>query len=274
MITFATVGRNEAATLERPVSEALEAAAPGDRVWFVDSDSSDGSAHVAERLGADVIRAPAGKGRAMAAAVERCETSHICFLDADLVSTTRPAPLALREALERTGASMVVAQFDWRGGPGVMSHVTGIWRPLAGDLFPEAMGIAPRFPLTGFRILETDLARGPLPPGFGIECHLNIRAAVEGRSTETVDVGEFVGAVRRQPALARDMAAAILDLAEEHRRLDRELRPRWEAWVDEVDAVIRSRPPDDQPLGAWRAELAAAAARRRPPRYAAESAPA
>jgi glucosyl-3-phosphoglycerate synthase len=265
VITFAVVGRNEAGTVERVVREAFEATRPGDRVWFVDSDSSDGSADLAGRLGAELIHAPAGKGRAMAAAVERCDTSHICFLDADLVSTTQPVALALREGLERTGASMIVADFDWRGGPGVRSHVVALWRPLAGELFPEALAIAPRFPLSGFRVLEIDLAGRPLPPGFGVEAHLNVRAAVEGRRIATVDVGEFVGAVRRQPALSTDMATAIFDLAEAHGRLDAELRPRWEAWVEEVDAVIASRPPNGGPLGDWRARLAAAARRPRPP---------
>jgi hypothetical protein len=136
-----------------------------------------------------------------------------------------------------------------------------------GDLFPEALGIAPRFPLSGFRILEADLADGPLPPGFGVETHLSIRAAIEGRQTETVDVGEFVGTIRRQPTLSMDMATAIFDLAETHGRLDLDVRPRWEAWVDELDAVIASRPPDGGDADAWRARLAAAASRPRPPRW-------
>jgi glucosyl-3-phosphoglycerate synthase len=264
VITFAVIGHNESDTLERVLDQAWEAAGPGDSVWFVDSDSSDGSAAQASRLCAEVVRAGRGKGRAMAAAVDRCETTHICFLDADLVSTTRNVPLALRDELERSGASMVIADFEWHGD-GVMSHVVGIWRPLVGDLFPEALVVSPRFPLSGFRVLDVELARGPLPPGFGAETHLNIRAAVEGRRTATVDVGLFVGAIRRQPALSADMANAIFDLAESHGRLDPAMRPRWQDWVGHVDAVIAARPPEGGSVDRWRADLAAAAARPRPP---------
>jgi hypothetical protein len=159
---------------------------------------------------------------------------------------------------------MVVADFDWHGD-GIMSHVLGVWRPLAGDLFPEALDIASRFPLSGFRILDLELARRPLPPGFGVETHLNIRASVEGRHVASVDVGVFVGAIRRQPTLSAEMAAAMFDLAEAHGRLDPRMRPEWEAWVDAVDAAIASRPKHGGGVEAWRARLAAAAARPRPP---------
>jgi hypothetical protein len=57
VITFATVGRSEAATLERPVREALEAAVPGDRVLFVDSASSDGSGSTSPTTASPASRA-------------------------------------------------------------------------------------------------------------------------------------------------------------------------------------------------------------------------
>ncbi len=46
--TFAVVGRNEAERLAGMVGLALEAAQPGDRVWFVDSASEDESIAVRE----------------------------------------------------------------------------------------------------------------------------------------------------------------------------------------------------------------------------------
>src|SRR4051812_44348578 len=115
MITFAVIGHNEAPTLRYMLDQVAAAVRPGDRVLFVDSASDDGSAELAARLGAEVLRAPLGKGRAMAAAVDRCETSHICFLDADALQTTRNVPLTLRDTLESSGADMVVADFVWRG---------------------------------------------------------------------------------------------------------------------------------------------------------------
>ena len=71
MFTFAVVGHNEAPLLATAVRQAMEAVEPGDGVWFVDSESSDDSAAVARSLGAEVVPAPLGKGRAMAAALIR-----------------------------------------------------------------------------------------------------------------------------------------------------------------------------------------------------------
>src|SRR2546423_12803422 len=93
------------------LDQVAAAVRSGDRVWFVDSASDDDSPELAAQLGAEVLRAPLGKGRAIAAAVEHCETSHICFLDADVLATTRNVPLTLREGLEGSGADLVVAEF-------------------------------------------------------------------------------------------------------------------------------------------------------------------
>ena len=65
MITFAVIGHNEAPTVANAIGQAAEAAESGDRVWFVDSASTDDSAAIATSLGAEVIAAPLGKGQAM-----------------------------------------------------------------------------------------------------------------------------------------------------------------------------------------------------------------
>jgi hypothetical protein len=266
LITFAVIGHNEAPTLRYMLDQVAAAVKPGDRVWFVDSASDDGSPELAARLGAEVLRAPLGKGRAMAAAVERCETSHICFLDADVLETTRNIPLTLREGLERSGADMVVADFVWLG-KGVLAVEMTIWRPLAGDLFPEALGTAPQFPLSGFRVLDVELARGPLPSGFGVETHLNVIGALDGRTTATVDIGVFVGVIRPHASMYQEVAMTILDLAEARGRLERAARPAWEAWVNETVAVVAEcRSGDGIMAERFADELAALAARPRPPR--------
>lgn len=265
MITFAVIGHNEAATLRYMLDQAAGAVRPGDRLWFVDSASDDGSPELAARLGAEVLRAPLGKGRALAAAVERCETSHICFLDADALETTRNVPLTLRDGLERSAADMVVAEFVWPA-KGVLALTTTIWRPLVGDLFPEALGTAPRFPLSGFRLLDVELARGPLPSGFGVETYLNLVAAIDGRMTATVDVGVFSGPVRPHPSMYHEVAEAILDLAEACGRLERAARGPWDAWVSETFAVITEcRSGDGIVAERFAEELAKLAARPRPP---------
>ena len=266
MITFAVIGHNEASNLHHVLDQVAAAVRPGDRVLYVDSASDDGSAEVAARLGAAVLKAPLGKGRAMAAAVERCATSHVCFLDADVLETTRNVPLTLREGLQRSGADMVVADFVWPA-KGILTITASIWRPLAGDLFPEALGTAPRFPLSGFRVLDVELARGPLPGGFGVEAHLNVIGAIGGRTTATVDVGEFVGHIRPHPSMYQEVAVAILDLAEARGRIARSARPAWEAWIAETVARVADLRSRDGSFPERSAEeLAELAARPRPPR--------
>ncbi|HEV7845435.1 MAG TPA: glycosyltransferase [Thermoleophilaceae bacterium] len=257
MITFAVVGHNEVALLANALEQAHAASRSGDRVWFVDSASSDGSGELARRLGTEVLRAPLGKGRAVATAVERCRTTHICLIDADLESTTANAPETLRDALKRTGADMVVGEFDWPEKP-FRPVTTMIWEPLAGALFPEALRPAGRVPLSGFRILDVALARGTLPEGFGLEVHLNIVGSLDGRRTETAHFGSYAGPVRPNPGLPAEVAAAILDLAESRGRLAASARAEWEAWLEPVLALIADTTADDH---ARRTLLTEAAAR-------------
>jgi glycosyltransferase involved in cell wall biosynthesis len=73
-LTFAVVGHNEAERLHVAVQQARAAAGPRDEVWFVDSASTDDSCARAAALGARVVPAPRGKGRALAAALAQCPT--------------------------------------------------------------------------------------------------------------------------------------------------------------------------------------------------------
>lgn len=254
-ITFAVVGHNEEALLSNALDQVHEAATPGDPVWFVDSASTDGSAELARRLGARVVAAPLGKGRAVAAAVALCETSHICLIDGDLESTSRNAPATLRAALAETGADMVVAEFTWPAKP-FRPVTTSIWRPLAGELFPEAVASVPLLPLSGFRILDVELARGPLPPGYGLEVHLDVVGSLDGRRTETVDIGMYSGPIRRNPGIAGEIATAILDVAECYGRLAVAARPAWDEWLAPVLQLIEDTDADDTVRQALLAEAA------------------
>src|ERR1700736_4489236 len=145
--TFAVVGRNEAQTLGGVIQAARQAACAGDSVWFVNSGSSDGSAAIARRLGVEVIEAPAGKGRAIASALGRCETRYLCLLDADWVEWEINIPLELRAATLQGGAEMVVGSCtDGR------RRVTApmLYWPLVDALFPD---LARDFPDVGCDVL-------------------------------------------------------------------------------------------------------------------------
>jgi len=83
------------------IAAARGAARPGDEVFFVDGGSSDGSAGLARAEGVEVVAAPEGKGRAVAAALERWNgTGWLCLLDGDITAGAEHAAAQLREAVE------------------------------------------------------------------------------------------------------------------------------------------------------------------------------
>lgn len=242
--TFAVIGRNESETLTGMVEQALAAAEPGDEVVFVDSASTDDSAEVAAATGVRVIEAPRGKGRAVAAALAACDGGYACTLDADLGSSERNIPAELRAAAAGSGVDMLVGEFTEHARR--RSVQPAIYRPLARALFPESLERFHAVPISGFRVINAELELGDLPPGYGVETHLNLWHTIHDRPTATTDLGEYVGQLRgyaNVAEIATDVAAAILDLAVEHGRLREEARPEWDRWAHEVVAVIASQPP-------------------------------
>jgi hypothetical protein len=226
--TFAVVGHDEAATMTGVLAMAIAAARRGqDDVWFVDSGSTDGSARVAAALGVEVIQAPLGKGRAIAAALGRCRDGRIVLLDADVRDAERNLALTLRQAAEaHPDADMIVGQPTEPAARGVYHH-------LSRALFPEVPLM--RVPLSGFRVLDATRDHGSLPHDYGVEAHLNVRTAVTGGSVETCEIGAQQGADRGREHMARvaaDVARGMLDLAETHGRLATGERARWDRWVD------------------------------------------
>lgn len=253
-MTFAVVGRNEAELLRNALGQALEAADGEDRVWFVDSGSSDGSAEVAAQMGVEVLGAPAGKGRAIAATIERCRGhGQVCFLDGDIEDSEVNIPRALADGLAATGADMVIGEFDW---PEKRFWANGfaIYEPLVAALFPEAAGRMGRTALSGFRALDPEKVVGPIPPGWGAEIHLNVSAAAAGLDVAVVELGRYRGPVRDKVGDSAEMAAAILDHAERTARLASSRRPAWEDWVEAVAREIRTWPGLTGPGGEERVE--------------------
>jgi glucosyl-3-phosphoglycerate synthase len=237
--TFAAVGRDEAERLGEALRQAREASR-GEEVWFVDSGSSDGSPEAAAALGARVLRAPAGKGRAIARVLGEVTTDYLVLLDADIDRTTSNIAARLRDAVERTGPDLVVAEFE-EPLLQVRDSSRYVWRPLVEALFPEAHERFGRTPLSGFRALRTGVDLGRLPPGFGVETHVNLAVAVGGGSVQVEDVGTYWGPVRSKPLLPRDVGTAILDVAEAEGRLDRRSRAAWDAWVERIVAIVVER---------------------------------
>jgi glucosyl-3-phosphoglycerate synthase len=164
----------------------------------------------------------------------------VVLLDADIDRTTSNIASRLRGAVERSGADLVVAEFE-EPLLQVRDSSRYVWRPLVETLFPEAHERFGRTPLSGFRALRSRTDLGRLPPDFGVEAHVNLAIAVAGGSVEVEDVGTYWGPVRSKPLLPRQVGSAILDTAQVHGRLARRSRPAWDEWVERIVAIVLER---------------------------------
>lgn len=257
MTTFAVIGHNEERFLEESIRQTQEAAGPGDEVWFVDSGSTDGSAALAARLGADVMTVAAGKGRGVAAALARQGSGPVCFVDADIEWSEANIPAQLAAADE---ADLVVADFDWREKR-FLANTVAVYNPLVAGLFPEAAGRFGPKPFSGFRRVRAELPLGPLPPGFAVEAYTNVKAVLAGASVEVIDLGGYKGPLRNKSGLGWEIGQALLDLAERTGRLSPSLRPLWNDWLAGAMEVVAARPPGDKPPDGYVERLQEAAAR-------------
>jgi hypothetical protein len=269
--TFAVVGRNEATRLAGMVGLAQRAAQPGDQVWFVDSASEDDSIAVARRMGVETLTAPAGKGRAMAVAIDRCDSSYICFLDADLFDWTTNVPATLRAAAVRTGADMVVGTYRDDRRRVILPY---LYWPLVDSLFPDFGRACGPTAMSGLRVVDPELVQTPLPPGYGAETYLNLTFAAAGHEIAVADIGQLRGPLRGYANVQEVATAAtteVLDFAVRSGRLDADLRPDWDGWVAQVLDAIGVPPPPGAPDQEHLASVAAAAARPLPPARAADA---
>jgi glucosyl-3-phosphoglycerate synthase len=263
-ITFAVLGHNEAELLANAVGQAREALEPGDELWFVDGQSTDGSAELAAALGAQVVEAPLGKGRAVALAIGRCETPYICLLDGDIENSEKNIALTLARALAAEPADMLVGEYTWPGRR-VFHSMRTVYGRLVEALFPDTLEPVGEMPYSGFRLLRTDLDFGELPGGFGIETYLNLMTAVRGWRVRPVDIGIYEGPVRRKPELGLEVGRVVLDVAEMAGRIDPEARPGWDEWLERVATVLGEQPGANERVEEYLARLEAVAGRPLPP---------
>lgn len=215
------------------LDQAEAALGPGDEICFVDSASTDRSAGIAAARGIPVIAAPLGKGNAIATLVAACRTEYVCCLDGDIWSSERNIAAELAHAVRATGDDLVLGDFEDPPGA-VLSNTLAVYEPLVAALFPEVAGRCGAHPLTGFRAFRLIGAGGRLPPDFGIEAHLNIQFGLESRTIQVVQLGEYRGQFRYKPAMGREIAKAVLDLAERERRVTDSARRAWERWLEPI----------------------------------------
>lgn len=154
-----------------------------DQVLVVDDQSTDATAHRAERAGADVVRTTSGeggKGAAMRLALERSEGDLVAFVDADIENFAPHFVTGLLLPLLSCDDIALVKGHYRRplaGQPGEGGRVTElVAKPALDLLFPHLSGI--RQPLAG----ETAAPRAVLDKlelvdGYGVEIGLLIDVA-------------------------------------------------------------------------------------------------
>jgi glycosyltransferase involved in cell wall biosynthesis len=167
---------------------AVATAFPGARVIVADDGSSDGSGDVAERHGAEVVRAlrTIGKGGVATLAAERAMAdalagSVVVFCDGDLGESAAHLPALVAEVREGR-ADLAVAAFARRVGGGF-----GLARGFSRWAIRRRSGFTADAPISGQRALRVEVLPVVVPfaPRFGMETAMTIDAVRAGfRVTE------------------------------------------------------------------------------------------
>jgi hypothetical protein len=191
-LTVLVAARDEEDRIESTV-KALRDAFPDAQVVVADDGSRDGTAAIASRAGAAVVRLPRlGKGQALTLAERDVPSGRLLLVDADLEGDL--APLLEGEA------DLAVAAFAERQGGGF-----GVARRTARLLVRACSGFRAREPLSGQRALSSVARQAcfPLAPGFGCEVRMTIDAVRAG-----LDVRERELPLRHR-ATGRDSAGFL-----------------------------------------------------------------
>ena len=176
-LTILIAARDEAERIGKTIAE-LQRQFPEAELIVADDGSRDGTADVAERAGALVLRLPhRGKGQALTLGERLATPGDLILCDADLRGDLRP--------LVAVDGDLNVAAFARRQGGGF-----GIAKQAAKRLVELRSGFRSREPLSGQRRL-TQRAREavfPLAAGFGCETAMTAEAARVGLAIEETTV--------------------------------------------------------------------------------------
>jgi glycosyltransferase involved in cell wall biosynthesis len=191
-VTVIVTARDEADRIQATIA-ALRAALPGARILLAESGSRDGTAALAARAGAQVVRTASprkGKGRsattAARAALDSPGADGAIFLlcDGDLGASAARL-VALVEAVEEGRCDLAVAAFSRRLGGG-FGVAVGFARWAIRDL----TGLETRAPISGQRAMRGSSLERLLPfaDGFGMETGMTVDAVRAGLTLEEIEI--------------------------------------------------------------------------------------
>lgn len=219
---------NEAERITATVQAAL-AIAGVERVVVVDDGSTDNTAKIAKRAGAEVISKPhkRGKGAAMGSGVAYLRKSAqpgadylLLFVDGDLGASASACEVLI-EPVASGRCSMSIAVPPAFKGAGGHGFVLGTAR----KAISEATGWEPQAPLSGQRCMNSfvfEACKNQLSRGWGVETWLSVKALEAGFTvlevpcsiTHRVSVNNLAGRLHR------------LEQFRQVRKTTRKLRPR------------------------------------------------
>lgn len=202
---------NEAERITATVQVAL-AIAGVERVVVVDDGSTDNTAKIAKRAGAEVISKPhkRGKGAAMGSGVAYLRKSAqpgadylLLFVDGDLGASASACEVLI-EPVASGRCSMSIAVPPAFKGAGGHGFVLGTAR----KAISEATGWEPQAPLSGQRCMNSfvfEACKNQLSRGWGVETWLSVKALEAGFTvlevpcsiTHRVSVNNLAGRLHR-----------------------------------------------------------------------------
>jgi glycosyltransferase involved in cell wall biosynthesis len=188
----------------------------GFRALVVDNGSTDGSAELAARLGARVVREPRrGFGAACFAGLSAAESDCVCFMDCDGSLDPAELPLVSRPVEQGVGDLVMGAR---QAEPGALApHVRVANGALAWELRRRTGAeLRDLGPMRAAR-REPLLALGIEDRRFGWPLEMVLRAGAAGWTIAEVPVGyrkragrsKVTGTVRGTARAVRDMALAL-----------------------------------------------------------------
>jgi len=177
-----------------PTIKDLKKHIPNSHLIVVDGYSTDKTANIATKLGAQIIyRECNGKGDALAHAIDNItdDYEYVVFIDADYTYPAQFIPHMLQTIQENPTVGMICGNRFNQNHPTVWKNKM-FYRGnmILGYTHNMLNGVAMRDPLTGLRVVRWKIIRNwkPKSKGFDIEVEMNHHVERQGYNITEIDI--------------------------------------------------------------------------------------